>query len=387
MIDRAVRELVRADDLHVRARCVEPPFLRVVVHDDGDRLRGRPREVHQGVPFRARPVRPDAPSLGAEPLDEIRKLRHVRPDALAEPEVHVGVGDPELAFVVEHRDHPVARRPLADTAREHADRPPVDLREALDVEDHQTVHAHELGERVQTEIREMLVIGGVEFVPPDEVEDVGDFDHQDPLRSEREPDRLDELVHVVDMREHVRRGHDARTAVPRDGVARDRGTPVLRDRGDAASGCFGGEVPGRIDAEDAHSEPAEAAQKQPVVARDVERPVAGGGAADAHGRRGELGAVIAKRLRRRADVQIVAEHDERRRAARPREGIDELVILDITATIEQRRALADTIRAVARELFIPLAVGGGIRTEADAAAAVDLGHPHLGAVRFHPLEH
>jgi imidazole glycerol-phosphate synthase subunit HisF len=56
-----------------------------------------------------------------------------------------------------------------------------------------------------------------------------------------------------------------------------------------------------------------------------------------------------------------------------REGIDELVILDITATLERRRALADTIRSVARELFIPLAVGGGIRTEADAAAAVEAG--------------
>ena len=55
------------------------------------------------------------------------------------------------------------------------------------------------------------------------------------------------------------------------------------------------------------------------------------------------------------------------------EGIDELVILDITATLERRRALADTIRAVSRELFIPLAVGGGIRTEADAEAAVDAG--------------
>ena len=61
------------------------------------------------------------------------------------------------------------------------------------------------------------------------------------------------------------------------------------------------------------------------------------------------------------------------RGATTREGIDELVILDITATLEARRALADTIRAVARELFIPLAVGGGIRTEADAAAAVDAG--------------
>src|SRR5882724_1106200 len=56
-----------------------------------------------------------------------------------------------------------------------------------------------------------------------------------------------------------------------------------------------------------------------------------------------------------------------------REGIDELVILDITATLERRRALADTIRSVARELFIPLTVGGGIRTEDDAAAAVDAG--------------
>lgn len=56
-----------------------------------------------------------------------------------------------------------------------------------------------------------------------------------------------------------------------------------------------------------------------------------------------------------------------------REGIDELVILDITATLERRRALADTIRAVASELFIPLAVGGGIRTEADADAAVEAG--------------
>jgi cyclase len=55
------------------------------------------------------------------------------------------------------------------------------------------------------------------------------------------------------------------------------------------------------------------------------------------------------------------------------EGIDELVILDVTATIEARRALADTISRVARELFIPLAVGGGIRSEADAAAAVDAG--------------
>jgi cyclase len=55
------------------------------------------------------------------------------------------------------------------------------------------------------------------------------------------------------------------------------------------------------------------------------------------------------------------------------EGIDELVILDVTATLESRRALADTIRAVSRELFIPLAVGGGIRSLDDAEAAIEGG--------------
>jgi imidazole glycerol-phosphate synthase subunit HisF len=55
------------------------------------------------------------------------------------------------------------------------------------------------------------------------------------------------------------------------------------------------------------------------------------------------------------------------------EGIDELVILDVTATLEGRRALAATIREVSSRLFIPLAVGGGIRSESDAAAAVEAG--------------
>jgi cyclase len=55
------------------------------------------------------------------------------------------------------------------------------------------------------------------------------------------------------------------------------------------------------------------------------------------------------------------------------EGIDEVVILDVTATLEGRRALGDTVAAVARRIFIPLTVGGGIRSEADAAAAVDAG--------------
>lgn len=55
------------------------------------------------------------------------------------------------------------------------------------------------------------------------------------------------------------------------------------------------------------------------------------------------------------------------------EGIDEVVILDVTATIESRQARANTIATVAAEIFLPLAVGGGIRTEEDAAAAIEAG--------------
>jgi len=56
-----------------------------------------------------------------------------------------------------------------------------------------------------------------------------------------------------------------------------------------------------------------------------------------------------------------------------REGIDEVIVLDITATLDGRRALAETIRRVSAELFIPLTVGGGIRSMADARAVFDAG--------------
>ena len=56
-----------------------------------------------------------------------------------------------------------------------------------------------------------------------------------------------------------------------------------------------------------------------------------------------------------------------------KEGIDEIVILDVTATIEKRKALADTIQEVAKHIFLPLCVGGGIRNEQHAEAAIEAG--------------
>lgn len=48
-----------------------------------------------------------------------------------------------------------------------------------------------------------------------------------------------------------------------------------------------------------------------------------------------------------------------------RSGADELVFLDITATVEGRKATRDVVRAVARTLTIPFAVGGGVSTVDD----------------------
>lgn len=54
-------------------------------------------------------------------------------------------------------------------------------------------------------------------------------------------------------------------------------------------------------------------------------------------------------------------------------GADEIVLLDITATHEERPILLDTVRRAARELFVPFAVGGGVRSLSDAAALFDAG--------------
>lgn len=48
-----------------------------------------------------------------------------------------------------------------------------------------------------------------------------------------------------------------------------------------------------------------------------------------------------------------------------KEGADEVVFLDITATIEGRKTLLNVARKTAEKLFIPLTVGGGVRTYED----------------------
>jgi len=64
-------------------------------------------------------------------------------------------------------------------------------------------------------------------------------------------------------------------------------------------------------------------------------------------------------------VELAAHYD--------REGADELVFLDITATHERRDTMARLARETADEVFIPFTIGGGIRSAADAQAVLDAG--------------
>ncbi len=55
------------------------------------------------------------------------------------------------------------------------------------------------------------------------------------------------------------------------------------------------------------------------------------------------------------------------------DGADELVFLDISASPEARRTTLDMVSRVAESIFIPFTVGGGIRSAADAGAALRAG--------------
>lgn len=56
-----------------------------------------------------------------------------------------------------------------------------------------------------------------------------------------------------------------------------------------------------------------------------------------------------------------------------RQGADELVFLDITATVDERKTLIDLVRNVAHAVNIPFTVGGGISSKADVSALLNAG--------------
>ncbi len=64
-------------------------------------------------------------------------------------------------------------------------------------------------------------------------------------------------------------------------------------------------------------------------------------------------------------VELAAHYD--------REGADELVFLDITATHERRETIVKLARNTADDVFVPFTIGGGIRSVRDAQAVLDAG--------------
>ena len=64
-------------------------------------------------------------------------------------------------------------------------------------------------------------------------------------------------------------------------------------------------------------------------------------------------------------VEIAARYNE--------QGADELTFLDITATSDERDLILHIIEAVASQVFIPLTVGGGVRTVADVRRLLNAG--------------
>jgi imidazole glycerol-phosphate synthase subunit HisF len=64
-------------------------------------------------------------------------------------------------------------------------------------------------------------------------------------------------------------------------------------------------------------------------------------------------------------VELAARYNE--------QGADELVFLDITASSDERDTMVDVVARTAREVFIPLTVGGGIRSVEDARSILHAG--------------
>lgn len=72
------------------------------------------------------------------------------------------------------------------------------------------------------------------------------------------------------------------------------------------------------------------------------------------------------------DLRDVADPAEMGQAY-SKAGADELVFLDITATVEGRKTTLDAVKRTAKRITVPLTVGGGVRELADIKALLDAG--------------
>ena len=69
-------------------------------------------------------------------------------------------------------------------------------------------------------------------------------------------------------------------------------------------------------------------------------------------------------------VELAARYGE--------QGADEITFLDVTATVDNRATTLDLVRQTAENVFIPLTVGGGVRSVADVGALLERGADKIG---------
>jgi cyclase len=69
-------------------------------------------------------------------------------------------------------------------------------------------------------------------------------------------------------------------------------------------------------------------------------------------------------------VELAARYGE--------QGADEITFLDVTATVDNRATTLDLVRQTAENVFIPLTVGGGVRSVADVGALLEQGADKIG---------
>ncbi|TDN92969.1 imidazole glycerol phosphate synthase subunit HisF [Microbacterium sp. BK668] len=60
------------------------------------------------------------------------------------------------------------------------------------------------------------------------------------------------------------------------------------------------------------------------------------------------------------------------------QGADEITFLDVTATVDERATTYDVVRRTAEQVFIPLTVGGGVRSSEDVARLLSVGADKIG---------
>ena len=180
---------------------------RIIESDVGHERAGARRSANPEDPLSA------ALQLGQQ-AEEIELRLH---DAAPEVRERVGLIEPGLLLLVQAFPNRGIDRISPGSRREHADRPAM-RRNALHPEDLQVVRFEEIPQACKRIVAQMFVINGVVLNGPDEVEQVVRFGDEHAARRQHALDRLDDVMDVRDVREHVRGRDDARPSMLLDGA-------------------------------------------------------------------------------------------------------------------------------------------------------------------------